>query len=415
MYAEYPPRKPCSTEKCLNYGITQLGLRSHPTGSSTLKALTTLSFIRSDKPVFNTPCSDPVVLVTLLRQWHIRNPYLTFLGRVHHFHRRLDPGLGHPHGGFSDCGCMDPFRTRAPHQCTGAHCGNIGPQSLGYSITGPSCFDCYRQYHCCSLHQKTRWDPFPPPVAAGSGSVSVASDSGHNSKSQTHSVLPKCDSRSPVSAKPAHHDRVESPPRSRESDIQTVGTPVVDRFATVHNTHLPQFMALVPEPRALAIDGEVNVHVSTVSPAQLSHSEAQEHPDWRGDTHRPLVAITTVVSTPATIQCGSPATILSVPQRPFVTTGLYLKRQVIPSARMEALMQHYQTAGFSREVSKFAAAPTCRSHSTKRMYDDRWLRFTTWGRGRGFDQTIKGYRSCLASVLSRMAGRQKSRLRLSQT
>ena len=35
------------------YGITQLGLRSHPTGSSTLEALTmTLSFIRSNKPVF---------------------------------------------------------------------------------------------------------------------------------------------------------------------------------------------------------------------------------------------------------------------------------------------------------------------------------------------------------------------------
>ena len=32
------------------------------------------------------------------------------------------------------------------------------------------------------------------------------------------------------------------------------GTPVMDRFATVYNTHLPQFMALVPEPRALAID-----------------------------------------------------------------------------------------------------------------------------------------------------------------
>ena len=118
----------------------------------------------------------------------------------------------------------------------------------------------------------------------------------------------------------------------------------MDRFAPVHNTHLPQFMALVPEPRALAIDalsrtglaGEVNVHVSTVSPAQQSHSEAQEHPS---DTHRPLVAVTTVVSTPATIECGSPATILSVPQRPFVTTGLYLKQQVVPSACMEALMQ----------------------------------------------------------------------------
>ena len=202
-----------------------MGLRSHPTGSSTLEALTTLSFIRCDKLVFNTPvfrpCSpcyrtqavaEPIVS-------HIRNPYLTFPGGVHHFRRCLDPGLGRPHGGFSDCGCMDPFRTRAPHQCTGAQGGNIGPQSLGYSITGPSCFDCYRQYHCCSLHQQTRWDPFPPPDAAGSGSVSVASDSGHNSKSQTHSVLPKCDSRPLVSAEPAHHDRVESPPRSRESDI----------------------------------------------------------------------------------------------------------------------------------------------------------------------------------------------------
>ena len=95
-------------------------------------------------------------------------------------------------------------------------------QSLGYSITWPSCFDCCRQHHCCSLHQQTRWDPFPHLVAARSGSVSVASDSGHNSKSQTHSGLPKCDSRPLVSAEQAHHDRVESPPRSHESDIQTV-------------------------------------------------------------------------------------------------------------------------------------------------------------------------------------------------
>ena len=32
------------------------------------------------------------------------------------------------------------------------------------------------------------------------------------------------------------------------------GTPVVDIFATVHNTHLPQFVSPVPEPRALGID-----------------------------------------------------------------------------------------------------------------------------------------------------------------
>ena len=60
------------------------------------------------------------------------------------------------------------------------------------------------------------------------------------------------------------------------------------------------------------------------------------------------------------------------------------------------------------------------------MYDNRWLRFANWAKGHGFDplgptatqiasflyellmlmarhldQTIKGYRYCLASVLSR--------------
>ena len=139
---------------------------------------------------------------------------------------------------------MDPFQTRAPHQCTGAQGGNIGP--LGYSITGPSCFDYYRQYHCGSLHQQTRWYPFPLPVAAGSGSVSVASDSGHNSKSQTHSGLPKCDNQ-PIMTEWSLHPEVVN------LIFRLWGTPVVDRFATVHNTHLPQFMALVPEPRALAI------------------------------------------------------------------------------------------------------------------------------------------------------------------
>ena len=87
---------------------------------------------------------------------------------------------------------------------------------------------------------------------------------------------------------------------------------------------------------------------------------------------------------------------------------------------LEALMQHYLAAGFSKEVSKLAAA--LRRPSTNRMTG--WLRFN-WATGKGFDplgptaaqiaaflyelfdthgllpQTIKGYRSCLASVLSR--------------
>ena len=84
-------------------------------------------------------------------------------------------------------------------------------------------------------------------------------------------------------------------------------------------------------------------------------------------------------------------------------------------------MQHYQAAGFSRKVSRPAAAP--RRPSTNKMYDNR-LCFANWATGQGFDplgltaaqisaflydlfdthglspQTIKEYRSCLASVPS---------------
>ena len=85
---------------------------------------------------------------------------------------------------------------------------------------------------------------------------------------------------------------------------------------------------------------------------------------------------------------------------------------------------HYQAAGFSKEVFRLTAAP--RRPSPNRIYHDRWLRFTNWAAGQGIDslgptaaqiaaflyylfathslppQNMKGYRSCLASVLSRM-------------
>ena len=86
-------------------------------------------------------------------------------------------------------------------------------------------------------------------------------------------------------------------------------------------------------------------------------------------------------------------------------------------------MRHYKAAGFSDEVSRLAAA--LRRPSTNRMYDDRWLRCARWAAGQGFDpldptaaqiasflftlfnthglspQTVKGYRTCLGSVLNR--------------
>ena len=137
------------------------------------------------------------------------------------------------------------------------------------------------------------------------------------------------------------------------------------------------------------------------------------------------MAIKAVVSTPTSTLCGL-SSVLSIPPRSTVSTEseIHVGRKVIPSARMEAPMRHYKAAGFSDEVSRLAAAH--RKPSTNRMYDDRWLRFSHmihWAARKGFDplsptaaqiaaflyslfdthwllpETVKGYRTCLGSVL----------------
>ena len=200
-------------------------------------------------------------------------------------------------------------------------------------------------------------------------------------------------------------------------------------FATVYNKHLPKFMSPVLEPCALAKDALSQDwqgrSMYVFPPFPLLNKVIQKlRSTQTGEVIliAPLVAITTMVSTSITSVCGPP-TLLSILPRPVVTTGIYLERQVVPSARMEALVQHYQAAGFSKEVSKLSAAP--RRPSTNRMYDDMCLCLAIWAIRKGFDplgptaaqiaaflydlfdthglspQTIKGYRSCLALVLSR--------------
>ena len=93
------------------HGITQLGLRFHSTGSPVFEApTTTFSFVRPDKPVYTTVSVRPFSSCHLTQATarpnfsHVRNPYPTFPGGVHDFHRRLYQGLGCPHGGFPDFG-----------------------------------------------------------------------------------------------------------------------------------------------------------------------------------------------------------------------------------------------------------------------------------------------------------------------
>ena len=190
--------------------------------------------------------------------------------------------------------------------------------------------------------------------------------------------------------------RVVPPPRDRGTYLQGLGH---TRSRHVCNTvELPPSSVHVSNSGSKSpsggcsvsgLAGEVNVHVSPVPPAQQSHAE-------------------TPLPSGSSVQAGS---------------EVRLRRKVVPSARMEALMRHYKAAGFSDEVSRLAAAP--RRPSTNRMYDDPWLRFPRWAAVQGFDpldptaaqiasflfdlfdtrglspQTIKGYRTCLGSVLNR--------------
>ena len=87
-------------------GITQWGLRSHPTGSSTPETTTTtLSCFGSDKPVNSTapvrmisPCLPTLAVAGPILS-HYWNPYPTLSGRFYDIYGRLYPSVERPCGG----------------------------------------------------------------------------------------------------------------------------------------------------------------------------------------------------------------------------------------------------------------------------------------------------------------------------
>ena len=205
----------------------------------------------------------------------------------------------------------------------------------------------------------------PHLVTSGSGAFYLVTSSEHSCLSKTHPRLSERDSRPPISSQSADIDRVESPSRNRESNFWSLGDPSSGHVCNCFK--LPPSSVRVSNSRATspsggcsvsALAGEVNVHVSSVSPAQQGYSETTVDTGGRSNSDSPLVAKTVMVSTCTSSLCGS-STVLSLPPRSSVTTGseIRLGRKVIPSARMEALVRHYKAAGFSDEVSRLAAAP----------------------------------------------------------
>ena len=120
---------------------------------------------------------------------------------------------------------------------------------------------------------------------SSSGPVPMALNSGHSHQGQAaHSRLSERDSRPPISAKSDNNDGLEARPRDRDLNLRELQqwTGLPQSTTVIFPTHLPQSTTLIfpslpiPEPQALA--REVDVHVSTISPAQQSHSETNVHP-----------------------------------------------------------------------------------------------------------------------------------------
>ena len=433
-----------------SYGFTQLGLRSYPSGSFVPETpSTSFSFVRSDKPVYATaqirpwgPCQPTAALAGPTFSY-LRNPDPPFSGGLYDLHGRLQSGLGRSHGGFQDFGYLDPYRPQAPHQLPGAQGGYLRPTALGSSAAGPPGHDRHGQFDSGFIYQQAGRDSLRFPATSDCRAFPLVRVTRHSSPGETHSRLHERDSRPPISSESVNTDRVVPAPRDRETHLQGLGD-TRSRHVFCDTVELPPSSVHVSSSGTKSpsggcsvsgLAGEVDVHVSIFSPAQQGHAEITVHSSGRGDPRSPLVAVSTVVPTLTTSLCGTPVD-SPIPSRSSVPAGpeVPLRRKVIPSARMEALMRHYKAAGFSDEVSRLAAAP--RRPSTNRMYDDRWCRFTRWAAGQGIDplnptaaqvasflfdlfdihglspRTIKGYRTCISSVLNRTG---KSRVVLHRT
>ena len=211
-------------------GVTQLGLRSYPSGSFVPEtSSTSFSFVRSDRPVYATasirpigPCQPTSAMAGPMFSY-LRNPDPPLSGGLCDFHGRLQSGLGRPHGGFQDFRYLDPYRPQAPHQLSGVQSGYFCPTALGSSASGPPSHGRHGQFNSGFIYQQAGRDSLLHPAALNCRPFPLVRVSEHNSLGKTHSRLSERDSRPPISSEPANTDRVVPAPRDRESYLQGLG------------------------------------------------------------------------------------------------------------------------------------------------------------------------------------------------
>ena len=174
---------------------------------------------------------------------HIWNPYPVFPGRVHSFHGYLYPGLGRPHWGFPHFEYLDPFRMQARHQYFGAQGSNSGPGSLGFSITGPTSYDRYRNTTVVAYINKQGGTHSHTLLWLVVDLFLLLQTQGIPIRARH---IPGC-----LNVKADWLSRPNQPittewslhPEIVNQIFGMWGTPAVDMFVTVHNTHLLQFVS----------------------------------------------------------------------------------------------------------------------------------------------------------------------------
>ena len=312
-------RTPSNLPPCTNlyssvpaYGVTQLGLRSYPSGSFVPETpSTSFSLVRSDRPVYVTVSIGPAGPSNLLRHWQDLR-FLTSGIPVRTFQADFT------------------IFTDASTQWSGTH---MGDSQISGTWTRTD-----RKLHIICLDLKAvfcalqHWSPVLQGHQVMNATDNSTVVSYINKQGGTHSptllrltvelllwleaqnIIVRARHISGCLNVIADHlsglnQQIPTEWSLHPEIVQHIfrvwGTPEVDMFATVSNSHLPRFMSPIPEPRALAVDA-LAVDVSPIPPAQQSHSEAPVHPDSRGNSHSPLVAELVVVSTPTSSLYGTP-------------------------------------------------------------------------------------------------------------
>ena len=321
--------------------------------------------------------SDTLVLANLLRHWQDLR-FLTSGIPIHTFQVEFTiftdaSTQGWLTWGFPDFGYLNPYRLQAPYQLSGAQGGSLCPKALGPSAPGPPGYGRYGLFDSSFVYQQTRRDPFPHLDTFDSRASPLVRGSEHNSPSKTYSRLSERDSRPPISSESANTDRVEPPPQDRETYLRALGDTRSQHVATVSNSHIRRFMSPIPEPRALAVDA-------------LSQ-------DWQGRSiymFPPFPLLNKVIQKLRSTQAAE--VILIAPLWPKQSWFPHLLRLSVE----HPLSFPYRQDLLSQQDQKYVSdGKSYHLHSWRLSCDTL---FDTHGLS---PQTVKGYRTCLASVLNR--------------